>query len=332
VNSNVIDIGIIIPTFNRASIVSESIDSVLAQSHAAREIIVVDDGSTDDTQAVLARYGNQIRVIRQAHAGPSEARNNGIRAASSNWIAFLDDDDTFTPDRLEHAAEAIQRHPDVNVHMSNLAIITDGGKEEDLFKTRHLHATEIMRVPRPIAWCLRGCCFVQTLVIERKALLGTGLFREMFYEDLDFVLRLCSNVPWTVDRHPSVRLSRRTGQTLSVSEYWQSKPIENFETLVSIFRSFRDTAQLNPTEKKLVDNSMAAKLYELGRVYFLDGQVERALACFKECADTAPRFKTRLKSWCPRMIGKAGLRLVDRSASIERYFRIAFGVNEYYRP
>jgi len=332
VNLNVIDIGIIIPTFNRASIVSESIESVLAQSHAAREIIVVDDGSTDDTSAALARYGNRIRVIRQPHAGTSEARNNGIRAATSTWIAFLDDDDTFTPDRLEHAAKAIQCHPDVNVHMSNLAIVTDSSKEDDLFKVRHLHATEIMRVPRPIAWCLQGCAFVQTLVIQRKALLDTGLFREMFYEDLDFVLRLCSNVPWTVDHHPSVRLSRRTRQTLNLSAFWQSRPIENFETLVNIFRSFRDTAQLNPTEKKLVDNSMAANLYELGRVYYLDGQVERALACFKECADTAPRFKTRLKSWCPRMIGKYGLRLVDRSATVERYFRMAFGANEYYRP
>ncbi len=327
-----IDIGIIIPTYNRASIVSESIESVLAQSHAAREIIVVDDGSTDDTSAVLARFGNHIRAIRQTHAGPSEARNNGIRAASSDWIAFLDDDDTYTADRLQHAVEAIQRHPDVAVHMSNLTIITDGEKEVDLFKTRHLHATEMMRMERPIAWCLQGCSFVQTLVIQRKTLRDIGPFKEMFYEDLDFVLRLCSSVPWTVDRRPAVRLSRRTGQTLRVSAYWQSKPIENFETLVSIFRSFRDRAQLNPTEKKLADNSMAANLFELGRVYFLDGQVERAQVCFKECADIAPRFKTRLKSLFPRMIGKSGLLLVDQSAAVEKYFRMAVGANEYYKP
>ena len=332
VDANVIEFSIIIPTYNRAGIVRESIESVLAQSHAAREVIVVDDGSTDDTSAVLAQYGSRIRVIRQVHMGPAGARNTGIRAANSDWISFLDDDDTYSRDRLQLAAEAIQRHPDVAVHMCNLEIIADGGKKEDLFSARHLHATEMMRVQRPIAWCLQGCSFVQTMVVQREALLKTGLFREMFYEDLDLILRLTSHVPWTVDCHPSVRLSRRTGKTLSVSAYWQSRPIENFETLVHIFRSFRDRTPLNPTEKKLVDNSIAANLYELGRAYFLDGQIERAQACFKECAGTAPRFKTQLKSWCPRMIGKVGLRLVDRSARVERYFRLAFGANEYYRP
>ena len=122
------------------------------------------------------------------------------------------------------------------------------------------------------------------------------------------------------------------GQALSVSAYWQTKPIENFETLVNIFKSFRDRTQLNPTEKKLVDNRLAANLYELGRVYFLDGQVDRAQVSFEECAEIAPRFRTRLKSWFPRIIGKSGLSIVERSAIVEKHFRMTFGGRESYRP
>lgn len=305
------NISVVIPTYNRAKKVSISIESVLAQTHPAAEIIVVDDGSKDDTSAVLATYGDRIKAIRQTNAGPSVARNTGIMAAKSEWIAFLDDDDKFTPDRLQVAAEAMRLHPDAVVHMCNLAVVTDNKVGSDLFTIRGLHATETMRVDRPLIWTLRGCSFVQTLVARRDALIATGLFKKMFYEDLDLILRLCRQGAWTVDRRPLAQLSRTTGEVLSVSAYWNTKPIEEFGTLVRIYSQLLQEGDLNDAERTLVSTGVAINAFALGRAHYLAGDVAKARECFKNCIETAPSARTRVKAWLPLWFGSLGLRAAD---------------------
>jgi glycosyltransferase involved in cell wall biosynthesis len=98
----------IIPTFNRASLVCDAIDSVRQQTYRNVEIIVVDDGSTDDTEARLQRYGAQIRVIRQNNRGPSAARNRGIQASRGELVGFLDSDDTWKPQKLQHQIRILE--------------------------------------------------------------------------------------------------------------------------------------------------------------------------------------------------------------------------------
>ena len=100
---------VIIPAYNAAATLARAVDSVLAQTSPAHEIIVVDDGSSDATAAVAARYGTQIRYVYQANAGVSAARNAGARAASGNWLAFLDADDWYYPNRLKWHADWITR-------------------------------------------------------------------------------------------------------------------------------------------------------------------------------------------------------------------------------
>lgn len=102
---------VIIPVYNAAATLARALDSVLAQTYAAHEIIVVDDGSTDATLAVAAGYGDIIRYLRQHNAGVSAARNNGAQAASGDWLAFLDADDWYYPNRLKWHAEWIARDP-----------------------------------------------------------------------------------------------------------------------------------------------------------------------------------------------------------------------------
>src|ERR1700728_4898735 len=94
-------VSVIIPSFNRAHCIAASVESVLAQSFQDFELIVVDDGSTDETQQVLARFGDRIRVIRQDNGGVSAARNAGMRVARGSWIAFQDSDDTWRPEKLQ---------------------------------------------------------------------------------------------------------------------------------------------------------------------------------------------------------------------------------------
>jgi glycosyltransferase involved in cell wall biosynthesis len=93
---------VVIPTFNRARCLQRAIKSVLAQTYNNFELIVVDDGSTDSTSELLAGFGQSLQVIRQQNSGPSMARNAGIRAARGKFIAFLDSDDEWLPEKLEH--------------------------------------------------------------------------------------------------------------------------------------------------------------------------------------------------------------------------------------
>jgi len=108
-----LSISVVIPTYNRAGLVTRAIDSVLAGSSADDEVIVVDDGSTDTTLDVLRAYGDRIRVIRGRHAGAGSARNLGIRAATRPLIAFLDSDDAWMPDKIALQRALMERRPDI---------------------------------------------------------------------------------------------------------------------------------------------------------------------------------------------------------------------------
>ena len=99
---NPFSVSVIIPAYNAEPYIVRCIRSVLMQSFPVHEIIVVDDGSADLTARLAEHYGSPVRVIRQENAGVSAARNTGIHAASGNWIAFLDADDQWLPDRLKN--------------------------------------------------------------------------------------------------------------------------------------------------------------------------------------------------------------------------------------
>lgn len=94
-------VSVIIPSFNSCEIVGDAISSALAQSFPPLEIIVIDDGSTDDTQSVIEAFGAPVQYVRQTNAGPSSARNHGAQLARGDWLAFLDADDQWLPDKIE---------------------------------------------------------------------------------------------------------------------------------------------------------------------------------------------------------------------------------------
>ncbi len=107
-------VSVIIPTYNRASLIGRAIQSVLDQTYQDCEIIVVDDGSTDDTGAILRSYGERIRTIRHSrNKGAGSARNTGIRQANGRYIAFLDSDDEWLRKKLEIQMEAMRTAPSV---------------------------------------------------------------------------------------------------------------------------------------------------------------------------------------------------------------------------
>ena len=120
-------ISVIIPTYNYGRFIREAIDSALSQSFPALEVIVVDDGSTDDTSQILEGYGDRIRVIRQQNQGVGAARNAGIAAARGEYLAFLDSDDVWKPRKLEHDMARFKADPDLGlVHCGTETIDAEG--------------------------------------------------------------------------------------------------------------------------------------------------------------------------------------------------------------
>jgi len=108
-------VSIIIPTYNRARLLPNAIRSVLEQSYGHIEIVVIDDGSTDDTRKVLEPFKDRILYLTSDHKGTAHARNVGMKAATGKYIAFLDSDDTYLPYKIELQVSFMEDHPEVGI-------------------------------------------------------------------------------------------------------------------------------------------------------------------------------------------------------------------------
>lgn len=122
---------VIIPTYNGARYIGQAIDSVLAQSSGDYEIVVIDDGSTDDTPAILDTYGDRIIVIRQPNQKLPTARNNGVAASTGEYISFLDSDDLYLPRKLQIQARLLDEHTGVGLVAAASEIIDEQGRKID---------------------------------------------------------------------------------------------------------------------------------------------------------------------------------------------------------
>ena len=132
-------VSVIIPTYNRAPLVTRAIESALAAIAPGDEIIVVDDGSTDSTEEALAAYGDRIRYVRIPHSGAGAARNHGMQEARNPLVAFLDSDDEWMPDKLLLQRALMKACPDVSWCFSDLAARKAGERDIPKLVTRKLN-------------------------------------------------------------------------------------------------------------------------------------------------------------------------------------------------
>ncbi|MCU1308779.1 MAG: glycosyl transferase family protein, partial [Acidobacteriaceae bacterium] len=126
-------ITVIIPTFNRERYVQRAIESALNQSFRDYEIVVVDDGSTDNTRSALRRYDDKIHYACQVNRGASAARNRGIQVASGEWLAFLDSDDEWDPSYLARQMEQADNNPTVCMQSTDAWIVELDGDKHSYF-------------------------------------------------------------------------------------------------------------------------------------------------------------------------------------------------------
>lgn len=179
----------VITAFNEEGLIGEAIASVLAQTHAECEVLVVDDGSVDRTAEVAEGVGDsRVRVLREAHAGRSAALNKGIASASHGLIAILDADDLWLPDRCSRQVAFLGAHPEVAVVGSSAYLRDEQGCER------------LLRVPtsdgvirRAMAW---GNPFVHSSVMMRRsALQACGGYADTRFEDYHLLIRIAAAYP-----------------------------------------------------------------------------------------------------------------------------------------
>ena len=121
-------VSVVIPTYQHAHFVAQAISSVLSQTYCDLEVIVVDDGSTDDTQEIVAGFGEQIRVVQhEKNSGLSAARNTGIQLSRGEYVAFLDADDIWLPEKLEKQIPLFERDESVGLVSSDMFFLDEDG-------------------------------------------------------------------------------------------------------------------------------------------------------------------------------------------------------------
>jgi hypothetical protein len=186
-------VSVVIPTYNRARTVTKSIESILRQSHPNYEIVVVDDGSTDNTPAVLERYRGQITYIRQENQGRSSARNHGLHSVSNPYVVFLDSDDVLLPNMLAVQTAYLERHPRAAfVYGCGLMADLDG----NIVKPPVLMGAPLEPDQPAFASLVMGTpIMIHTAVIRRTCLQAVGDFDETLSgnEDWDMWLRLAAS-------------------------------------------------------------------------------------------------------------------------------------------
>lgn len=180
--------------------IRRAIDSVLNQTRRADELIVVDDGSIDKTSDIIKEYGRDVKYIRQENLGVSAARNHGIKSARGDWLAFLDSDDEWLPEKLANAILFQKQNPQYRIFQC-----------EEIWMRNNRRVNPKQKHKKSGGWIFRESlplCIVSpsAVMIERGLFDKVGLFDENFpvCEDYDLWLRILRKYPIGLDERPGI--------------------------------------------------------------------------------------------------------------------------------
>lgn len=264
----------VIPTYNRAHLISRAIESVLNQSVPPDEIIVVDDGSADDTRAVVAQFGRQVTYIYQKNAGSAVARHKGISAAGSDWIALLDSDDLWLPDHLRRMSAVIAKTSgQANFYFAD----TIQPDEASFWEKRDFQINGDYELKTDATeWVLqrRQPMLLQATIFNRHAYLASGGFLPplRFRDDTHLYLKLglggaaCAvsgfGTRMTADDDPNNRLTLTHDKKKAQGHLMQ----------VIMFRDLLKTMPVTPQVRTVLKNRLASAHISLARYAFQERQ------------------------------------------------------------
>jgi glycosyltransferase involved in cell wall biosynthesis len=267
-------VSIVMPAYNRERYIGSAIDSVLAQTFADWELIVVDDGSRDGTRQIAERYADnhpgRIVVIAQANAGVVIARNAGIRAARGTYVAFLDSDDLWHPEKLARQVACFQQTPDASFIYTGYETIDTEGRTDRVIRPDSRFRGHVP----DLLWTEPNEILGPTLMIRRDALFAVGLFDERLRaaENVDLRLKLARLGPLEYVDAVLYRY-RKHGDSLTADS------AAMLEQMLKMIQCHFDGPQ-EPAAQRLRNRALANYFYRLGNHHFEQAQYARAFPAY----------------------------------------------------
>jgi len=312
----------LIPTYNRRAHTCRAIDSVLAQTLPVDQIIVVDDGSTDGTaDEVRSRYGSRVTVFRQANAGVSAARNCGIRAARGKWLAFLDSDDVWMPEKLELQFDAVSALGAGEFGACFTDCVFDGNAEMRLsaFKAAGLESSSrfgALSDPAKYVLARHPVMFVQNLLVRRSLIEELGGFDEamVISEDTDVLFRLALKTKVCFVAETLVRIDRTPSREVGLCELYGSKDDRVFGGLERMYSKWLALPETLASEHRLAIREMLLSIrYDSAMA---KAQQFRLIAALRELHD-AKAMEDSYRAVCATLLSR-GVRKLRRMAGGSR--------------
>lgn len=295
-------VSIIVPAYNIAPFIGETLDSVFAQTFDGYEVIVINDGSpdTEEFERVLEPYRERIRYLKQENRGASAARNAGLRAARGEFVAFLDGDDLWAPNYLEEQLGFAGEHGCDLVCADALIV----GESPDAGRT-YFEAVMETAPPAEATFLdlLSGerSLITSGVVARRESILEVGLFDEALRnaQDFDLWLRLARRGA-RLAYQPRVLLHYRARQNSLTGG-----AINSHHRELLIFEKVEQSYGLTPEERAavapVIRKRRALVQYELGKLYLLPGDFARARESFAKSNSFRRSWKTQLALWFTRI-------------------------------
>jgi glycosyltransferase involved in cell wall biosynthesis len=273
-------VSVVIPSYNSARFVGEAIESVLAQSYEGFELIVVDDGSTDNTRDVVARYTDpRVRYVYQENQERSAARNRGIREARGKYVAFLDADDLWLPKKLAEQVRLMESQPDVGLAYVGTYVVEEDGTP--FFEQRCRHRGNVVRALLVEDNIVAGSA--SSAMVRRACFERAGFFDESLSvcEDWDVWLRIASHYPVDFVDRPLVKVRTHGGSTQKQAEKMRQGTLAFFDRVLSD-PSLEN--EVRPVRRQV--RSLA--LFMVGRAYYAAREMRLARRYFLQSVRAYP--------------------------------------------
>lgn len=295
-------VSVIIPTYNRKQFVTKAVESVFRQGFKDYEIIVVDDGSTDNTWRVLEPFRSRIHYIYQANAGVSAARNAGIRQARGEWLAFLDSDDEWMPDYLSAQMGHVLKFPQAVMHITNAVHIVPNEEPTNHFKAplmKKFKQEALLVLEKPFGLIMddRFYWFLQSSIFRRDLLLQSGLFDEKLSiaEDLDVIGRIALTGPVTLCSQVRVAICRREESVENLVSQHRTKTEYCYRAYEKVYASFLGRNGLSITERVTVSRALCSYRRALGNLLLTEGKKIEARQVFRNALCVYPSVRALIK-------------------------------------
>lgn len=272
-------ISVVIPTYNRAGFLEKAVASVRNQSHPCDEIVIVDDGSTDDTPSAVAALGAGVRYVHQPNAGPSAARNRGMREAQGDLVAFLDTDDRWLPTKIERQLALLAARPDVAIVVTDEAMELGDGRLLHTSNFAHHGIDRLLPITAdgvvpdaPRRLLKTNFISTSTVLARRDLLVSLGGFdtRLRYGEDLELWLRVAAAHPIASVRSVEAIRVTHGGNTTAAIE----PMLLGYVELTAVIRGW--ARELMPQWGLDPDQMVADSWCDLGYWYFSNGRLPEA--------------------------------------------------------